>query len=304
MGDAQSRLAAWRADGTFVALPCSTGGSDVHDVWTRVLGADAAAPWLTVVHGFPTSSFDMEAVASAMSARRRVLALDMVGFGESSRPSDHVYSVSEQADACCAAWAHHGVSDTELLAHDLGASVAQELLWRVSRGSLPVRLSSVVLANGGIYPELHRPLPAQQALADPEHGAEVSALLTEELVADSLRDTFGTRRKPSPDEAHALWDTISRHDGHRNLHLLIRYMAERREREADWVGALESTPVPLGFVWGMLDPISGAHIAERIVERFPDAPRRLLDDVGHWPPLEAPDDVVAVLAAVAPDSAG
>ena len=298
-GDAMARLAAWRTGGVVVPLPCSTGGTDVHRVWTRVVGSDAAAPWLTVIHGFPTSSFDMEAVAAAMSSRRRVLALDMVGFGESSRLSDHVYSVAEQADAVGAAWAHHGVGETELLGHDLGASVVQELLCRFAQGRLPVSLRSVVLANGGIYPDLHRPLPAQTALADPEHGAEVAAMLTEELVAGSLHDTFGTRRKPSADEVHALWDTISRNDGHRNLHLLIRYMAERREREADWVGALESTPVPLGFVWGMLDPISGAHIAERIVERFPAAPRRLLDDVGHWPPLEAPDDVVALLAAVA-----
>ena len=165
----------------------------------------------------------------------------------------------------------------------------------MSRGALPVRLRCVGLANGGIYPDLHRPLPAQTALADPEHGAEVAAMLNEDLMAESLRLTFGTAHPPSAGELHVMWDTISRHDGQRNLHLLIRYMDERRERESDWVGALEGGVAPLGFAWGMLDPISGAHIAERIVERFPGAPRRLLDDVGHWPPIEAPDAVVAVL---------
>jgi pimeloyl-ACP methyl ester carboxylesterase len=203
--------------------------------------------------------------------------------------------VSEQADAVCAAWRHHGVVETELLAHDLGDTVAQELLWRLQDGGLDVSVRWVVLANGGIYPDLHRPLPAQQALADPEHGHEVSALLTEELFAPSLQATFGPAHLPTAAELQAMWSVISRHDGQRNLHLLIRYMEERRQRERDWVGALESGVVPLGFVWGMLDPISGAHIAERIVERFPDAPRQLLDDVGHWPPIEAPAAVVAVL---------
>jgi pimeloyl-ACP methyl ester carboxylesterase len=295
-GDALARLEAWRAGGDFTVVPCSTGGSAAHRVWARV---DGSGPWLTLLHGFPTSSFDMEAVTDAMAPTRRVLALDMIGFGESDRPGDHVYSVAEQADAVCALWQRHGVSETEVLAHDLGATVAQELLWREQRGELPARLRLVVFANGGIYPDLHRPLPFQTALADPAQGAALSAALTEELLAPGWQATFGPDHQPSAEEVHALWSTISRNDGHRNLHLLIRYMDERREREADWVGALESTRVPLGFVWGMLDPISGAHIAARIVERFPAAPRRLLDDVGHWPPLEAPEAVVAVLRQVA-----
>ena len=140
------------------------------------------------------------------------------------------------------------------------------------------------------------------ALADPEHGAEVAAAMTEELFAPSLRLTFGSAHQPTDDEAHAMWTAIARDGGHRNLHLLIRYMDERRQRAADWVGALTATSVPLGFVWGMQDPISGAHIAERIVEVLPGAPRRLLVDVGHWPPIEVPGEVVAVLRDVDPRS--
>jgi pimeloyl-ACP methyl ester carboxylesterase len=54
------------------------------------------------------------------------------------------------------------------------------------------------------------------------------------------------------------------------------------------VTALEGTDVPLAFVWGMLDPVSGAHMAERIRKRLPGAPFLALDDVAHWPALEAP----------------
>jgi pimeloyl-ACP methyl ester carboxylesterase len=48
----------------------------------------------------------------------------------------------------------------------------------------------------------------------------------------------------------------------------------------------------------MLDPISGAHIAQRLRERLPDAPLTALEDVGHWPPLEAPDRVVESIIRV------
>jgi pimeloyl-ACP methyl ester carboxylesterase len=45
----------------------------------------------------------------------------------------------------------------------------------------------------------------------------------------------------------------------------------------------------------MLDPISGAHMAERIRARLPAATFISLADVGHWPALEAPARVVAAL---------
>ena len=50
----------------------------------------------------------------------------------------------------------------------------------------------------------------------------------------------------------------------------------------------------------MLDPVSGAHMAERIRERLPDAPFTALEDVAHWPPLEAPERVAATLFAGSP----
>jgi pimeloyl-ACP methyl ester carboxylesterase len=51
----------------------------------------------------------------------------------------------------------------------------------------------------------------------------------------------------------------------------------------------------VAFVWGMLDPVSGAHMAKRIRERLPEAPLRELEDVGHWPALEVPGRVTAAL---------
>ena len=52
----------------------------------------------------------------------------------------------------------------------------------------------------------------------------------------------------------------------------------------------------------MLDPVSGADMAERIRERLPDAPFTALEDVAHWPPLEAPGRVAATLLAGSPET--
>jgi pimeloyl-ACP methyl ester carboxylesterase len=84
-------------------------------------------------------------------------------------------------------------------------------------------------------------------------------------------------------------------EGGNVLHRLMQYMPERRANAERWVGALETTHVPLCFAWGMLDPISGAHMAGRIRERCADAAFTALEDVGHWPALEAPERLLATL---------
>src|SRR6185312_8290586 len=199
-------------------------------------------------------------------------------------PCGHRYSLLEQADLIEAMWAAQGIEETVLVAHDYGVSVAQELLARAAEGRLGVGLRALHLLNGGLYPELHRPQPVQTALLDPEQGPRISELVTEELFIAGLRPTFAEHYDAATDSAD-IWAATSNQGGERIGHLLIRYIADRERHGARWTGALEATGVPLRFVWGMLDPVSGAHMAERIRERLPQAPFTALADVSHWPPL-------------------
>jgi pimeloyl-ACP methyl ester carboxylesterase len=262
-------------------------------VFVRRLGD---GPPLTILHGFPSSSHDWHKVVPALAEHRALLLPDLLGFGASDKPQDHDYSIHEQADLVEALWAGEGISATRVVAHDYSVSVAQELLARRGDGSLPVDIVALGLLNGGLYPDLHRPQPVQTALLDPEQGPSVSAMLNEELVVAGLAPTFAEDFDSAADSAD-IWRAISRGDGHLISHRLIRYMVDRQENEDRWVGALEGTDVPVSFVWGMLDPVSGAHMAERIVERLPTAPLLALHDVAHWPQLEAPERVANALLA-------
>jgi pimeloyl-ACP methyl ester carboxylesterase len=263
------------------------------EIFVRRAGA---GPHLTLLHGFPSSSHDWAKVAPALAEHRALLLPDFLGFGASDKPADHDYSLNEQADLVEALWARDGVSATTLVAHDYAVSVAQELLARRADGALAVDLRGVHLLNGGLYPDVHRPQPVQEALLDPEQGPRVSEAMNEELLVQGLEPTFAEGYDHAAD-AVAIWRSLERDGGNRIAHRLIRYMVDRRDNERRWVGALETTDVPLRFVWGMLDPISGAHMAERIRERIPGAPFLALDDVGHWPPLEAPRRVAEALLA-------
>jgi pimeloyl-ACP methyl ester carboxylesterase len=274
----------WWSEGERVGLPL--GGTD-RSIFVRRMGAGSA---MTLLHGFPSSSHDWAKVAPRLAERHALLLPDFLGFGASDKPADHDYSLHEQADLVEALWEREGTTSTVVVAHDYAVSVTQELLARRAEGALTVDIAGVHLLNGGLYPDLHRPEPVQTALLDPEQGPQISAALTEELFVKALEPTFAEGFDYASDGAD-IWRATSRDGGQRIAHRLIRYISDRQRHRERWVTALETTDVPVAFVWGMLDPVSGAHMAERIRERLPAAPFLALDDVGHWPPLEAPERV-------------
>ena len=257
------------------------------DLFTRVIG-DESKPWLTLLHGFPTCSFDWAPVVDELAKERRLLLFDFVGFGDSDKPAGHTYSIHEQADLTEALWRHFGVESTALVVHDYGVSVGQELLARHSEGKLAVALERIAFLNGGLYPDLHRALLVQKLLLHPRTGPLLSKRIDERGLARGLRRVFAPEHRPSDEELHEHWLGIERHGGAQIQHLLIRYIEDRRRHSERWTGALERTDVPRTFVWGMLDPVSGAHMAERIVQRVPGRELHALADVGHYPQLEAP----------------
>ncbi len=274
-------------------VPLGLGGSE-RKVFLR---ADGAGPDVTLLHGFPSSSHDWSKVAPLLGGHRLVIP-DFLGFGASEKPADHRYSLLEQADLVEAVWAHEGVTSTRIVAHDYAVSVTQELLARRAEGKLAVELTGVQLLNGGVYPELHRPQPLQVALLDREQGPQISAMVNEELFVMGLAPTFAPGFDAAADSGE-IWQATARDSGERISHLLIKYITDRETHGARWTSALEQTDVPLGFIWGMLDPVSGAHMAERIRERLPDAPFLALGEVAHWPALEAPGAVAAAMLAAA-----
>jgi pimeloyl-ACP methyl ester carboxylesterase len=253
---------------------------------------DGSGPSMTLVHGFPTSSHDWAKVAPALAEHFSLLMPDLLGFGASDKPADHEYSIHEQADLIEALWRTDHITTTVLAAHDYGVSVAQELLARRAVGTLDVEITTVHFLNGGLWPDLHRPEPVQVALQDPEQGPAISAMMNGELAAGAMAPTFAPGYDAADDVAD-IWEAGS--NGGVILHRLIRYIADRKQHEDRWVTALETTDVPLNFIWGMLDPISGAHVAERIRQRLSDETLTTLDDVAHWPPLEAPERVAAAI---------
>lgn len=245
---------------------------------------------LLLIHGFPTASWDWHYLWQPLVQRNLVIACDMLGFGDSAKPLDHDYCLLEQADLQQALLDHLRVRQpVHVLAHDYGDSVAQELLARHQEGRF--QMASCVFLNGGLFPETHRLVLVQKLLLSPL-GWMIGRAFGRNALSDSFSQIFGAQTRPSESALDDFWSLINCNDGPRILHKLINYIPQRRRLRERWVGALQRGDVPLRVIDGEVDPISGAHMVERYHQLVPHADTVLLANIGHYPQIEAPVQVL------------
>ena len=279
----------WASRGTL--LEVSTEGA-TYPVFVVDVPADTdAQDPLVVIHGFPTSSFDFAPVVDHLSRDRRVVLMDLLGFGLSAKP-DRRYSIELQADVAAGVLAHLELDRFALLTHDMGDTVGGELLARTIDGSWPATVTRRIVTNGSIYIGMAQLTAGQLMLLDlPDAVAEAGP--GPELLAASLGATLAPAHAGIDMSGHA--ELVCHDGGDALLPRTIRYIEDRRANESRYTGSIETHPSPLHVIWGPEDPIAVPAMAERLVSTRPDATLTWIPNAGHYPQLEDP---IAWLSAV------
>ncbi|MFY0653706.1 MAG: alpha/beta hydrolase [Cyclobacteriaceae bacterium] len=245
---------------------------------------------LVCIHGFPSSSWDFEPIWPALIERFDVIAHDLIGLGKSAKPNQQL-TVRFQADIIEALLIEEDITEAHILAHDLGDTVAQELLARQLEKSSKINWLSCVFMNGGIFPETHHPLFIQRLLLSPL-GSVAVKMMSEKSLKKSFTNIFSEAHPPTDEFVHEIWELTSSNNGLAMIPKLIKYMAERKTNRSRWVDPLANTVVPIRLINGIEDPISGKHAAGRFDEVVPNADIVLLMNSGHYPHVETPEEVV------------
>jgi pimeloyl-ACP methyl ester carboxylesterase len=285
---AATTLEEWRAGGEYFP-------HRAHRIFFRRSQRQAdGRPVLLLIHGFPTSAWDWSPMWEALSARFSLIAPDLLGFGLSAKPLEYEYSIVDQAELCEVLLTRLGITRYHILAHDYGDTVAQELLARAHDGSARAELGSVCFLNGGLFPETHRPRFIQRLLLSPLGGL-AAGRMTLPTFSQAMTEVFGANTPPSKSDLKIMWALLMENDGRRVFPKLIQYMPERVRFRERWVGALskaERDRIPVRLIDGADDPVSGRHMAEHYRELVPNADIMLLNSIGHYPQIEAPQEVL------------
>jgi pimeloyl-ACP methyl ester carboxylesterase len=215
---------------------------------------------------------------------------DLIGLGKSAKPNKPL-TISLQADIIEGLAIKAGISEAHILAHDLGDTVAQELLARQFEKSTKIKWLSCVFMNGGLFPETHRALFVQKLLLSP-FGFVLAQLMSENSMKKNLVKIFCKAHPPSDEFVHETWKLTSENNGILMLPRLIQYINERKVYRERWVKPMTNLVVPLRLINGIEDPISGKHAADRFAELVPHADIVLLNNCGHYPHIETPNEVL------------
>src|SRR3954449_5088157 len=133
------RVEAWRGAGS---------KEEFRDRSIHVHVRPGSGPLVLLLHGFPSSSYDWQRLL-ALEPEMAALAFDFLGFGLSDKPRGHNYTLAWQADLAEELVVRHGEGRPGFIcAHDMGTSVATELLARDLAGELEMDVAGALLFNG------------------------------------------------------------------------------------------------------------------------------------------------------------
>ena len=285
-----SRVQAWRDEGS---------AEDFNGHRIHVRSSEGEGPVLLLLHGFPSSSYDFRTLIPHLGARP-TLAFDFLGFGLSAKPRRLGYSLFMQADL-----AEEMVErrfpgrDVFIVAHDMGTSVATELLARDIDGTGKLRLRGALLFNGSIVLD-RASLTRGQRILRSRMGGVAARLSSERFFRREFGALFSSSHPLSDEEAADQWSLICHDGGQRLGHELIAYLDERVAHADRWHGAIRDWPGDLSLTWGLLDPVATTAVLAALRDIRPGIPVTELEELGHYPQLEDPALVAeAVNAAVA-----
>ncbi|KAK3608332.1 hypothetical protein CHS0354_030786 [Potamilus streckersoni] len=247
-------------------------------------------------HGFPTFSYDWIKIVDRLKEKfGRVILFDFLGYGFSDKPTSHDYLIMEQADIALGLLKFLGVYEVHILSHDYGDTVAQEVLARYNNGedTQGITLKSLCMLNGGIFPETNYPRPVQKLLAVPYVGEILSRLSFYQIFKRGFIDVFGPSTKPTEEELQDFYAAMRYQDGNKVNSKLIDYIAQRAKNKDRWVGALQKAVVPVHMIYGPSDPVNPPQFVAYYKNTVPNPSIKVLDEaIGHYPQLEAPNEVM------------
>lgn len=256
-------------------------------------------PLLLMLHGFPSSSFDWRLLLGT-EPELNVLAFDFLGFGLSEKPRRHDYSLFWQADLAEELVRRHGGGrPVFVLAHDMGALVATELMARDLDLQLEMDIAGMLLVNGGIMLERASSTPAQKALRS-RLGPLFARLSSERVFRHQFGSVFSATHPAGDRETADHWSLICHNGGRALGHHLISYIDQREEHSERWNCAIRDWEGDLNLAWGLRDPVATTDVLAALCELRPDVSVSKLPELAHYPQLEDRRQMAHVLRRAFP----
>ncbi|WP_282876533.1 alpha/beta fold hydrolase [Pseudomonas peli] len=246
---------------------------------------DDPAP-IVLLHGTSASLHTWEGWVAALQTKRRVISLDLPGFGLTGPFPDGDYRMSHYS-----AFLAHVLDQLQVpRAVVAGNSFGGQLAWQFALDH-PQRVERLVLVDAAGYPRNATSIPIGFRLAQiPALAPLMANLLPRQMIEASIRNVYGDPSKVS-DELIDRYYELTLRAGNREA-LRQRFIQAEAGQGFTRIAELK---VPTLIIWGGRDELIPPDNAERFKRDIQGSRLVLFDDLGHVPQEEDPSRTVAVL---------
>lgn len=255
---------------------------------TLVTGPEDGSP-LLLLHGLGATKSSWLPIVPALAKKHRVYAIDLPGFGASSKPPGR-YNAPWFAERVVSFMDRAGIDNACVAGNSMGGRISMEVAMRY-----PDRVAAIAcLCPATAFS--YRPAAWLARLARPELGIAAARLPRQRVIA-GLRELFADPRRVSEDwYAAAVDDFLSIW---RSPSARIAFFASLRSiyleepyGEAGFWSRLASMRTPALYVYGRKDLLITPRFGPKVAAALPSARVIVWDDCGHVPQIEHPDRTV------------
>jgi pimeloyl-ACP methyl ester carboxylesterase len=233
-----------------------------------------SGPAVVLVHGYGASLDSWASVVPAIAGRHRTIAIDLKGFGWTSRPEGD-YSPAAQAQLVWRVLDKLKVVDVAIVGHSWGSSVA--LAMAVAQ---PARVRRVALYDAYVYDDQ---VPgffrwAQKAGL----GEALFSLFYKERIEDRAPLAYFDERWITQARVERVEDDLEKPGT-----VAAALATARGHHFAALHEALRGFSRPVLLLWGANDEVTPLRFGQRLAAELEDAELKVYPRCGHIPMVEA-----------------
>ena len=239
-------------------------------------GGPADGDTLVMIHGFGANRDNWLRMARHFTERYRVIALDLPGFGESSKP-DASYDVASQTERLHAFVTALNIEKPHLIGNSMGGHIAALYAARY-----PDQVSSIALLdNAGITsPRM------SEMFQMIERGQPNPLVVRKAEDFGTLMDFVFVNPPPLP-------DSLKRHFAAQSMANQVHYdmiFTQLREQYVPLEPELPKIQVPVLVLWGDRDRVLDVSSIEVMKPLLQKPTVVVMKDCGHAPMIERPEE--------------